>query len=86
MKEFNPDNIERFWIKEDWVFDKESSRMHVRILGIAPLLTIRNDDESFRAVTPIFWVYYPDLRPMLARFDVYNGKNFGARSQTRSTA
>ena len=79
MKEFNPDNIERFWIKEDWVFDKESSRMHVRILGIAPLLTVRNDDESFRAVTPLFWVYYPELRPMLAKFDVYNGKNYGAR-------
>jgi gliding motility associated protien GldN len=78
-KEFNPDNIERFWIKEDWIFDKESSRMHVRILGIAPLLTITNDDGSFRAVTPIFWVYYPDLRPMLAKFDVYNGRNFGAR-------
>ena len=78
-KEFNPDQVERFWVKEDWIFDKESSRMQVRILGIAPLLTIRNEDESFRAVTPIFWVYYPDLRPMLARFDVYNGKNFGAR-------
>lgn len=79
MKEFNPDLIERFWIKEDWIFDKESSRLHTRILGIAPLLTIKNDDESFRAATPIFWVYYPDLRPMLARFEVYNGKNFGAR-------
>ena len=78
-KEFNPDLVERFWVKEDWIFDKESSRMQVRILGIAPLLTIRNEDESFRAVTPIFWVYYPDLRPMLARFDVYNGKNYGAR-------
>ena len=78
--EFNPDNsVERYWLKEDWIFDKESSRMHVRILGIAPIQTVRNDDGSFRAVTPAFWVYYPDLRPMLARFDVYNGKNFGAR-------
>jgi gliding motility associated protien GldN len=79
MKEFNPDLVERFWIKEDVIFDKESSRLHVRILGIAPILTIRNDDGSFRAVTPLFWVYYPDLRPMLAKFDVYNGRNFGAR-------
>ena len=30
-EEFNPDKVEKFWIKEDWVFDKESSRMHVRI-------------------------------------------------------
>jgi gliding motility associated protien GldN len=79
VDEFNPDKIERFWIKEDWVFDKESSRMQVRILGIAPLKTITNDDGSFRDVTPIFWVYYPDLRPIFAKHEVYNGKNFGAR-------
>ena len=79
VEEFNPDKIERFWVKEDWVFDKESSRMHVRILGIAPLKTIYNDDGSFRDVTPIFWVYYPDLRPIFAKHEVYNGKNFGAR-------
>jgi gliding motility associated protien GldN len=78
-EEFNPDLIERYWIKEDVVFDKESSRMYTRILGIAPLKTVLNDDGSFRAVTPIFWVYYPDLRPMLAKYDVYNGRNFGAK-------
>jgi gliding motility associated protien GldN len=78
-EEFNPDLIERYWIKEDVVVDKESSRMYTRILGIAPLKTILNDDGSFRAVTPIFWVYYPDLRPMLAKHDVYNGRNFGAK-------
>jgi gliding motility associated protien GldN len=79
VNEFDPDKVERYWIKEDWVFDKESSRMQVRILGIAPLKTITNDDGSFRDVTPIFWVYYPDLRPIFARHEVYNGKNFGAR-------
>ena len=78
-EEFNPDNVERYWIKEDVVFDKESSRMYTRILGIAPLRTVLNTDGSFRAVTPIFWVYYPDLRPMLAKYEVYNGKNYGAR-------
>jgi gliding motility associated protien GldN len=77
--EFNADLVERYWIKEDVVFDKESSRLYTRILGIAPLLTVLNDDGSFRAVTPAFWVYYPDLRPMLARYEVYNGKNYGAR-------
>lgn len=77
--QYNADVVEKFWIKEDVVFDKESSRMHVRIIGIAPLQTIRNADGSFRAVQPIFWVYYPDLRPLLARYEAYNGKNYGAR-------
>jgi gliding motility associated protien GldN len=76
---FNPDDIEKYWIKEDVVFDKESSRLHVRILGVAPLKTIKNDDGSFRDVTPLFWVYYPDMRPLLARYEAYNGKNYGAR-------
>lgn len=76
---FNADDIEKYWIKEDVVFDKESSRLHVRILGIAPLKTIRNEDGSYRDVTPLFWVYYPDLRSTLAKYEAYNGKNYGAR-------
>ena len=76
---YNPDVVEKFWIKEDVIFDKESSRLYVRILGIAPLKTIKNLDGSFRDVTPIFWVYYPDMRPLLAKYEAYNGKNYGAR-------
>ncbi len=78
-EDFNPDVIERYWIKEEWVFDKESSRMYARILGIAPLKTVLNTDGTFRFVIPLFWVYYPDLRPMLAKFEAYNGKNYGGR-------
>jgi gliding motility associated protien GldN len=79
IPEYNPDIVERFWIKEDVIFDKESSRMYARILGIAPLKTIRNADGSFRDVSPIFWVYYPEMRPLLAKYEAYNGKNYGAR-------
>lgn len=78
-KEFDPTAIERYQVKEEWVFDKESSRLHVRILGIAPEINLLNSDGSVRAVVPIFWVYYPDLRPMLAKYEAYNGKNYGAR-------
>jgi hypothetical protein len=33
----NPEDIKKYRIKEMWFFDKESSRMGVRILGIAPI-------------------------------------------------
>lgn len=79
QEEFSPDIIERYEIKEEWVFDKQTSRLYVRILGIAPEKDIKNPDGSLRDVTPVFWVYYPDLRPMLAKFEAYNGKNYGAR-------
>jgi gliding motility associated protien GldN len=79
QEDFSPDIVERYQIKEEWVFDKQSSRLHVRILGICPEKTIKQPDGSFLAVSPLFWVYYPDLRPMLAKFEAYNGKNYGAR-------
>ena len=78
-EEFDPNAVEKFWIKEDVIFDKESSRLQTRILGIAPMKTEKNPDGSVKYVTPLFWVYYPDLRPMLAKFEAYNGKNYGAR-------
>jgi gliding motility associated protien GldN len=74
------DEIVKFRLKEEWVFDKESSKMYVRILGIAPVKSFI--DEATGTVlgeSPMFWVYYPDLRPVLALYEVYNGKNFGAK-------
>lgn len=80
LKEFNPDDIVKFRIKEEWVFDKESSRMFTRILGIAPMRTyIDEGTGTVLGESPLFWIYYPDLRPVLALYEVYNGKNFGGR-------
>ena len=76
--EYDPDAVQKYWVKEDIIFDKESSRLHFRILGIAPLKTIRLPDSSY-TVTPLFWIYYPDVRASLAKYQAYNGKNYGAR-------
>jgi len=79
----NPDDIVKFRIKEEWVFDREASRMFVRILGIAPLRTIfAQDGVTERGVAPLFWIYYPDLRATLARYEVYNPKNMGNSRMT----
>jgi gliding motility associated protien GldN len=79
----NPDDIVKFRIKEDWVFDRESSRMFVRILGIAPLKTVLSvDKKTERGATPIFWVYYPDMRAILTKYEVYNSKNMGQSRMT----
>jgi gliding motility associated protien GldN len=78
-REFNPDDIVKFRLKEEWVFDKESSRMYTRILGIAPIKTYVDDAGNILGESPLFWIYYPDLRPILSLYEVYNGKNFGGR-------
>lgn len=78
-KEVDPDSIYQFRVKEEWVFDKESSRMFVRILGICPVKPIYTSQGQFIDMSPLFWIYYPDARGVLSRFEAFNGKNFGAR-------
>lgn len=79
----NPDDIVKFRVKEEWIFDRESSRMFVRIIGIAPCKTqYGTDKKTERGVSPLFWIYYPDLRPTLAKHEVYNPKNMGMSRMT----
>lgn len=75
--DFNPEMVKSFRIKEDWVFDRQTSRLYCRIIGIAPLED-KLDPETgeLRGRMPLFWLYYPDLRPVLAQYDVYNPDNF----------
>jgi gliding motility associated protien GldN len=78
--EFSPESVKKFEVKEDWVFDKESSRMHVRILGIAPVVDVINDvTGEVIGDKKLFWVYYPKIRQYLTGTEAYNGRNFGAR-------
>jgi gliding motility associated protien GldN len=79
---FDPKSVLKLAIKEEWIFDREASRMFVRILGISPLQTKYLPNGQVRGVSPMFWVYYPDLRPMLAKYEVYNPKNMGMGRMT----
>lgn len=79
-KQIPIDSIYQFKIKEEWIFDKESSRMFVRIMGIAPMMRLRTSSgiDLGEDIT-LFWVYYPDMRAALSKYEVYNGKNYGGR-------
>jgi gliding motility associated protien GldN len=79
VKEVNLDSFYKFHIKEEVIFDKESSRLFWRILGIAPVKNVITSLGVNLGDAELFWVYYPDMRPIFAKYDVYNGKNYGAR-------
>ena len=82
-KAFRPEDIMKFRIKEEWIFDREVSRMVCRIIGIAPLKTEYVEGTRRELGSSVmFWLYYPDLRPTLARYEVYNSKNMGAHRMT----
>ncbi|HLG39278.1 MAG TPA: gliding motility protein GldN [Chitinophagaceae bacterium] len=80
---FDAKSVVKMRIKEEWVFDRESSRMFCRILGIAPVKTsIDKATGKEKGSTVMFWVYYPDLRPILTKYEVYNPKNMGQGRMT----
>ena len=75
--EISSKDILAYWIKEDWFFDKQRSVMDVRILGVCPLAT-KTDATTGEILgyRPLFWVYFPQLRPLLVRQRVFFGNNF----------
>jgi gliding motility associated protien GldN len=73
--DINWENIYSYRIKEIWFFDKETSTMRQRILGIAPIYASPKDMENGIPPGPLFWVYYPEARLPLARYRVFNENN-----------
>ncbi|MFM2139395.1 MAG: gliding motility protein GldN [Bacteroidota bacterium] len=79
---FDPKSVMKIRLKEEWVFDREASRMFCRILGICPLKTLYAPNGKERGVSQMFWIYYPDIRATLTRYEVYNPKNMGQSRMT----
>ena len=76
--ELNPEDVNRFRIKEVWFFDEHTSTLQARILGIAPMIDVKDENGNFRYEKPMFWAYYPDCREILARHKVFNAGNDAA--------
>lgn len=71
--------IQRLNIKEDWFFDKQRSVMDVRILGICPIKEKYDENDNFLGLEPMFWIYFPEARPVLAQAIVFNRHNSAER-------
>ena len=73
------DKIVKFRVKEDWFFDEETSTMMCRVIGLAPIMEDYDASGNYRGDMTMYWVYYPDLRNTLSKFEVYNPKNDAVR-------
>jgi len=69
---FSPNRVKKIQIKEEWFFDRQRSVLDVRILGIC--LMYEQEDKS-KGDQPLFWVYFPEARKELAKYDVFNRQN-----------
>lgn len=79
--ELTSKDVKQYWIKEDWFFDRQRSVMDVRIMGLCPLQEkLAPGTDDIIGWKPLFWVYFPECRPLLAKSEVFNVKNDAQRS------
>ena len=78
--ETKSENVKRYRLKEDWIFDKQRSSMDIRIIGLAPLKEkLDQNDGSLRGYSVLFWLYFPELRYVLVNWEVFNRQNDAER-------
>jgi len=76
--EIRSEEVKQFMIKEEWVFDKQTSTMNVRIIGICPIQEFyREEDVNQTQVQrrQVFWIYFPEARDLMAANAVFNPLN-----------
>lgn len=82
--ERNVDEVKQIMVKEKWFFDKNHSVMNVRIVGLCPIrVYYQLDDQGMPTETILkqktVWVYFPELRPLFARHEMFNENNDAQR-------
>jgi gliding motility associated protien GldN len=73
--DFYPEDVKKLRVKEDWVFDRQRSVQEVRILGICPAKDNYTETGEYRGDEPIFWIYFPECRDLLAQNEQFNLQN-----------
>jgi len=89
---FEPKDIISYNIKEIWYFDKQTSTFKTQILTLEPIMeyvrpntssNFDEDQEENVSEAPvkkrIGYIYYNELRPFLAKQEVYNVRNNAQR-------
>lgn len=74
---FRWEMIKKFQIVEDWIFDYKYGEFRPRIIGISPQMTKQFGGNSIDV--PMYWLKMDDIRPTLAKCEVFNRYNDAMR-------
>lgn len=73
---FNPAQVLRFRIMEEWFIDKRRGALDVRIIGLSPSREATDPQTGeFLGWESLFWIPYAEIREVLANAPVYNRNN-----------
>ncbi len=75
-KAFDPDAITKYRLKEHWLVDWNTGTVVVQIVGIAPMIEVRDTATGeVLGQSPWFWLSYADIRSVLSGYEVYQEAN-----------
>ena len=61
-------DIKNYLIKENWISNSYTGKLEKVMIGIAPLFINKNTGKTM----PLFWLYYPEWKELLASFEATN--------------
>lgn len=73
--DFQTENVLRIRIKEDWYFNNRRSVMEARIIGFCPVEEMKDENGEYKGERPLYWVYLPEIRHVLADQETGNRHN-----------
>jgi len=71
-------DVQGFRIRGYWYFDKRQGGLRYRLLGLAPMVigaTAKAMGTENPEPVELFWVFYPEVRDVLFRAEVFNEDN-----------
>ncbi len=77
--EIKYDEVYQYELKEQWYFDKQHSTMKIRVLAICPIRRFLDVETGQIRKQRTFWIYFPEVRPLLAGQEVFNRHNDAQR-------
>lgn len=80
MSDIYSPEVKRLLVKELWFFDKQTSTMQVRIIGLCPVREFKKEgDDRTIYQKKLFWVNYDECRDLLVKNEIFNVANDAKR-------
>lgn len=81
-RSMSTNEVTKYLVKEQWLFDRQSSTLQVRIIGLCPIREyVKEGDSELDGLRKkkMFWVFFPEARQLLATHEVFNPFNDARR-------
>jgi gliding motility associated protien GldN len=73
------EEVKQLRLYEEWYFDKRHSKLDVRIIAVIPYYMGFNEDLQRDENSPVCWIWFDDIRDLLAKYEVFSPNNDAQR-------